>query len=67
MSKRNIRNITELRGITAKCECCNDMQINNYGSQYYGYCAICNRRTKTYHSAFAVRNEQHKKWLKLNN
>lgn len=67
MSKRNIRNITELKGIVAECECGNKMQVYNYGSQYYGLCNICNRKTATYHSAFAVKNEQHKKLLKLSN
>lgn len=64
MSKRNIRNITKLKGISAECKCGNNMQIYNYGALYYGYCNICNNKTTTYHSAFAVKNEQHKKLLK---
>lgn len=64
MSKRNIRNVSELKGITAECECGNEMQIYNYGSQYYGHCVICNRKTETYHTAFAVKNDQHKKLIR---
>lgn len=61
MSRRNIRNITELKGISAECFCGCKMDIYNYGSQYYGQCSKCNTRTETYHSAFTVKNEQHKK------
>ncbi len=67
MSKRSIRNITELTGMTAECKCGCSMQIYNYGSHYYGYCDVCGSKTTIYHSAFAVKNEQHKKLLKVSN
>lgn len=65
MSRRNIRNITELKEISAECSCGCKMDIYNYGSQYYGQCSKCNTKTETYHSAFAVKNEQHKKLIRM--
>lgn len=65
MSKRNFINITELKGYNAECLCGEKMEIYNYGKLYWGQCLICKTKTKTYHSAFAVANEQHKKLLNI--
>lgn len=58
---RNVRNISVLKGVYAECKCGCEMDIYNYGSHYYGQCKNCCEKTEIYHSAFAVKNEQHKK------
>jgi hypothetical protein len=60
MSNRMLRNVTELKGITAECLCGGTMIVWNYGSLYWGVCASCGMVSKKYHKAFAVKNEQHK-------
>lgn len=65
MAKRNFISITDLKGITAECSCGGTMNILKYGKHYWGVCQTCQTETTRYHSAFAVKNEQHKHLLRL--